>query len=579
MSLTSALNTAKSALVATQAQTALVSRNIANVNVEGATRKYANVVTGSGGRVEVRSVTQSANTVLFRNMLDATSTLQQSTAVQGGLDRINEMVGDIANGQTPAALIGKLSDALKAYAASPTSYETARAASSAASDVAKALQEGTGIVDTIRQDADDSLVQAANDMNSLLAKIEDLNKQVVAGTVAGEDITDLSDARDRAVGELSKYVGVTVQTRGNNDLLIYTDSGVTLFDKVPRTVSFSGTHPITDGAAGDAFRIDGVPVTGDTALMPIKSGMVAGLVDLRDKVAVTYQSQLDEMARGLVSAFKESGPAGDQAGLFTSSVASLAKTSTVLSAGTYAPVAASSTVSFSLNYAGAAYAISDTFAPTDNAATAQSKIQAKIDAAVGANKVTVAIDSSTGAITFTAASVASKPALGISNVSTTSAGFIAANAPTDNSVIPGFARTIQVATAVLNDPTRIRDGVTTTYNTGALAGYTTRLNALRASMEAGQSFGVGADALRSGSLTDFASSSVSWLAEQRSKATTATDYKQTLLDQTKATLSNETGVNLDTESLKMLDLERSYQASSKVLTTINEMLKTLMEAI
>ncbi len=316
MSLSSALNTAKSSLSATQLQTALVSRNIANANVEGATRKYANVVTGGGGRVEVRSVAQSANSTLYRNMLDSTASLEQSNVVKAGLTRIDELVGDIETGNTPAALVANLSDKLLAYAASSQSFDFARSAVDAARDVATALNEGSRTVDVIRRDADDELVVAAADMNDILAEIERLNREIVAGTHGNRDVTDAVDERDRKIAELSGFVGLNVQTRGANDVVIYTDSGVTLFDKVPRAVSFTA-QPLNPGAPGNGLRIDGTLVTGPDAAMPVRSGRIVGLVTLRDEIAVTYQAQLDEIARGLVAATVETDASGSRLGMFT----------------------------------------------------------------------------------------------------------------------------------------------------------------------------------------------------------------------------------------------------------------------
>jgi flagellar hook-associated protein 1 FlgK len=44
-------------------------------------------------------------------------------------------------------------------------------------------------------------------------------------------------------------------------------------------------------------------------------------------------------------------------------------------------------------------------------------------------------------------------------------------------------------------------------------------------------------------------------------------------------LARVTGVNIDQEMAILLDLEKSYQASSKVLSTIDAMLAALMEAV
>ncbi len=51
-------------------------------------------------------------------------------------------------------------------------------------------------------------------------------------------------------------------------------------------------------------------MTGANSVMPLESGKIAGLAELRDNASVTYQSQLDEIARGLISAFAETDQSG-----------------------------------------------------------------------------------------------------------------------------------------------------------------------------------------------------------------------------------------------------------------------------
>ncbi len=184
MTLSSAINTATSSLQSAQTQTALTSRNIANANVAGATRKYANVVTGADGRVEVRSIAQSGNTALFRNVLTGTSDVSKSGVIAGGLDRLNEVIGDTDTKGSPAALVSAFSDALTAYRTSPANYEIGRAAVSAAQKVASTLNAVSGTVDQIRQDADAELKLAASDMTQILKQIEELNQRITAGTSA-----------------------------------------------------------------------------------------------------------------------------------------------------------------------------------------------------------------------------------------------------------------------------------------------------------------------------------------------------------------------------------------------------------
>lgn len=164
-------------------------------------------------------------------------------------------------------------------------------------------------------------VKAVSRLNSLLSDFESLNQAAMRLTASGQDASEALDRRDALIGEISKEVGVTVIQRGNNEIALYTDGGVTLFDKTARQVSFAASNALAPGAAGNAVYIDGVPVTGPNAVMPSRSGNIAGLATLRDEIAPTYQAQLDEFARGLVEAFAESDQSGGGgpalAGLFT----------------------------------------------------------------------------------------------------------------------------------------------------------------------------------------------------------------------------------------------------------------------
>ncbi len=129
------------------------------------------------------------------------------------------------------------------------------------------------------------------------------------------------DTRNSILTQLSQQVGISTVTGANNDMSIYTDSGVTLFQGgQASSVTFQPTTTYTASTTGNAVYIDGIPVTGSSATMPIQSGALAGLANLRDNIAVTYQAQLDQTAQGLIQAFAETNPSPPNnalAGLFT----------------------------------------------------------------------------------------------------------------------------------------------------------------------------------------------------------------------------------------------------------------------
>ena len=135
------------------------------------------------------------------------------------------------------------------------------------------------------------------------------------------------------------------------------------------------------------------------------------------------------------------------------------------------------------------------------------------------------------------------------------------------------------------DPTLIRDGSISdpgnpayTYNTTGAASYTGRIQGLIGQIEATQSFDPSAGLESSSSLIGYANASVSWLQAENQQASDASSYQSALATQATAALSNATGVNLDAEMTNMLNLENTYASTAKLLTTVNGMFSSLLQA-
>lgn len=79
-------------------------------------------------------------------------------------------------------------------------------------------------------------------------------------------------------------------------------------------------------------------------------------------------------------------------------------------------------------------------------------------------------------------------------------------------------------------------------------------------------------------LMSFATNSVGWLEDLRSSATAADETKYAMLSRSFGAYSSATGVSLDEELSLLLDIEQSYKAAAKLMSTIDEMLQALMEA-
>ncbi|AWN46006.1 flagellar hook-associated protein FlgK [Methylobacterium terrae] len=486
MGLSLALNTARSALLATSSQIATSARNTAGANDPGYSRKVVSLVGGGTGTTVV--VSRASDAALFIRKLSATSASAEGQALLDGLTSLSRTVGDTSEAGSPAARLGALNASLQAAANNPGDTGLARAAVESARDLATSLNAAAGAVQDVREQADRGMADSVATINDLLGRFDRANRAVMRGTAAGQDVSDALDDRDRILSQLSAEIGITVSDRPGGDMAVATDSGVLLYDRGARAVSLTPTIAFAAGTRGAAVTVDGVPVTGSASPMRLSSGRLAGLATLRDETSVAYENQLDAIAGALVDTFRET----------------------------------------------------DTRLPSD-------------PLYVGAK-----------AGLFTAGASGALPG------STT-----------------GLAGRIALNAAV--DPTRggdlglLRDGgmngAAYRANPGTDAAYAGRLRELTGRLGTARSFAPGPPLDETATLTGFAADSAGWLEATRKAASGDADYQKTLLGRATDALSNAVGVNGDDEIALTLQLERSYTASAKILTMVDDLLTTLLNAI
>lgn len=488
MTLSSAATIANSGLRAVAAETSVVARNITGATAtEQYSRRISHVVATMGG-VMAGSVTRATNLAVFANLLSSTASTAAQDSILSGLEMLHQVAGDPSGfSQSPAALLSRFTTALQAHSASPSDATLAAEAVATAKTLVSGLNTAADAIQTTRAEADRQIASSVKSINSLLDQFQVLNLQVVKGTAAGSDMSDAQDRRDAVLTRLAEEIGITTVAAANGDVAIYTDSGVALFQGgIARDISFAPTQIFTPTTVGRQIVANGISITGDAAPMPILSGRLAGLVALRDDFAVTYQTQLDNIAGGLIDAFHESDQIGidpDLPGLFT--VPGATSMPTILTG------LASNIV-----------------------------VNPTVDPAKGGDLALLRDG-------------------GISN--------------------PG-------------NPSYL-------YTTGGDESYFGRISELVDSLSASQTFAPAGAITTSASLSDYAAASVSWLEGERSRVTDQQNYQNTLLDTATKALSNSTGVNLDEEMSKMLELEHSYAASAKLIAAIDSMFADLLNSI
>lgn len=488
MALGVAWDVARTGLSVASDQIAIVSRNVANAQNPDSTRKYAEVTTRGNGGALIANIGRVASRPMLEAYLNSSGDAETQRAILAGAEALSEVIGDPALGNSPAALMANLESTLRTFAARPSDMTVGRSVLAAAGAMAGAVNQGAETIAKVRNDADMSIGGAVATVNGLLTDLERSNAQVLNLTGSGSDATDELDRRDAILKKLSAEIGIRVIPRSSNDVLVYSDSGIVLFETVARTVSFHESNPLAAGAAGGQVYIDGVQATGAGAVMPMSSGRIKGLVEVRDNIAPAFANQLDEIARGLIETFADSDLSGgggpDLPGLFTWSGGTVPPTGALLQ--------------------GLASSIA---------------VNAGVNPARG------------GDLRYLRDGGASAPAN------------------------PNYRA-----------------------NTTGAAGYSARLEELVSGLSAPRDFAVEAGLSLSTSLLDFASGSAGWIEETRKVAGQSLESRDTLRVRSSEILSGATGVNIDREMADMLQLERAYQASSRLLSTVDQMFESLFNS-
>ncbi|MFM8747619.1 MAG: flagellar hook-associated protein FlgK [Aestuariivirga sp.] len=480
--LSTALNSTLAGLSLSAAQSAVVSRNVASASDENYARRSAEIATFPSGNPAVARINRSADKQLLERLLSSGSEAAGKQVLIDALQRMSGLTGDPENDSSISAAVGKLQQALKSYETNPASTTLGGGVLEAAKSLVSKLNGASAEIRSIREEADKAMAGSAEKINNLLAQFKVLNDSVVRGQGTPDELLDALDQRDSVLKLLSEEIGIRTVMRPNNDVLIYAQGGAVLFEASPRHVSFLPADNLEPGITGNSLIIDGVPVTGAGAPMPLSHGRIAVYAMVRDVTAPQLSSQLDQIAAGLVRAFSETAPS-------LSTVEGLFKAS------------------------------------------------------------------------------GSVPDLGNPN--------------------HGLAAAIKINP--LADPDHggsillLRDGgfggPDYVVNANGHAGFQTRIKELADSLDAVQNFPVLGGLGGNISLKTLSLQSASWVETQRQTAQRSLDLSQSIAARASDSLARVTGVNIDQEMAALLDLEKSYQASSKVLTVVDSMLASLMEAV
>ena len=617
MSLSQALSIAMSGLRANQLALSLTSSNVANSDTPGYIRKTVNQIQTSSGSigagVSVTGVNRELDLYLQQQIRTEQSGASYADLRSSILSSLQSIYGTPGGTGTLETAFNNLVTAVQGLSTSSDSQSARIGVLNAAQSLTQQLNSMSAGIQSLRSQAESGLNSAVNTANTAMQQIVNLNSQLQSGNTTDAAAAALKDQRDQYVDQLSQLMDIRVIDNGNNQIQVFTNSGVQLVGAEASTLSFNPQGTVTPNTQWDADPTKSTlgtltlnfPNGGSLNLIQtnsIRSGTIAGYLELRDKTLVQAQTQLDQFAANMSGLLSDkttagtavnSGPSNgfdlDLSGLQNGNVIHLTYTDVgnVQHQLSLVRVDDPSVLPLSNN------ATTD---PNDQVigidfSAGMASVTSQLNAALGSAGLQFSntgstlrvLDNGIGTATVNAASVTSTTSslLGgggevplFTDGNSLYTGAITAAG--QQSV--GLAARIRVNSQIVGDPAKLVQ-----YNATTPSGDTKRPDFLYQQLTAGKSLyspstGFGTSTLPfQATLSNFSQQIASAQGQAADTAKQIADGQDVVLSTLKQKFNSQSGVNIDEEMAQLLSLQNAYASNARVMSTVKQMFDALLQ--
>jgi len=295
------LQIAVQSLLAEQGALEVTTNNIANANTPGYSRQTpvfeeepsfmeGSLVFGEG--VSLQQVQSVRDNVLNLQLDQATGAQSQVNAYLGGMNQVATIFNE-TQGAGLQNVISQFYNSFQQLSTDPTDTTLRQAVLTAGQNLATAFNQASASLGQIRTSLDQSLVQDVTQVNQLTSQIAALNPQVAAAQAAGESTGALLDQRNELINQLSGLVDTSVTDAGDGSVTVTTANGTAL---VVGNQSNALTTQLDPETGTQHVFSQGTDITES-----IQSGDLGGLIQARDQGVAQAQTNLDNLAAGLIS--------------------------------------------------------------------------------------------------------------------------------------------------------------------------------------------------------------------------------------------------------------------------------------
>jgi flagellar hook-associated protein 1 FlgK len=619
MGLTQALATSLSGLTTTQTSLAVVAGNVANAQTPGYVAQSVSQETttsgDAGNGVRVTSINRILDSFLQQQLRTESAGGAYADLNASFYQQLQQVYGQPGSNTSLDAVFNNFTSAVQSLTTSPSSLTAQNQAISAAQALVQQLNNATNSIQSLRSEADQGIANDVQQANNALQQIANINQQLAGGTRSDSATALLANQRDQYLDQLSKLMNVRVVKGDNDQVSVFTSTGTQLVGAQAGQLSFSPTGTITaaqqwnSNPAKSALGTITLTTPGGSSVDLIadgafRSGEIAAYVDMRDNVLVQAQSQVDEFAAQMSKALSDTTTAGN---VVTGPPAGYSVDISGISNGNTIQVTYTDASNVQHNVT--IMRVDDpTALPLSNSVTANpndtvigvpfsggaAAVAAALNTALGAtglqfnNPVGTEIDivnSGAPAVTVNSASTTTT-ATTLTGGSGALPFFTDGTTPFTGAMTGtgpeslGYAGRITVNPALVANPSNL-----VTYQTSPAtpAGDATRPNFIynqltSASLEYSPATGIGGtNSPYQGTLSGFMSQVVSAQSIAANAASNLQSGQDVVVNALQTRFNSESGVNIDTEMGNLLTLQNTYSANARVMSTVKQMLDTLMQ--
>lgn len=277
-------------------------QNIANAQTTGFSRQsviqVASEPTFSGSGyigtgANVQGVRRSYSSLLAAQANSAASEVSRAASYADGLQQINSIVGN--PDRSASVALSAFFSAVQQVTTSPADAASRQSMLASAQTLAQRFRDLDGSLAEQRNQVNDRITDAIDDINSQARQIASLNSRIAGETADGRMPNDLLDQRDVLLNSLNKLIRTNATTQPDGTVSVYLSSGIALVSRgmtQPLALAMNAADPSAP-AVGTKAGSGAVPLPGAGDL----GGELGGLIALRDDALTAAEAGLGRMAR------------------------------------------------------------------------------------------------------------------------------------------------------------------------------------------------------------------------------------------------------------------------------------------